>query len=183
MHLRSEAAAISTPGHFACGNLNFLTRRPSLGTYFALTKAQIVICPKDLLPACPFYVSGTVCLYHPIIGKLHALGPGRFCADGVFPCGPSSEAFVVTWAIHYGKLSADGFIKCPIPLTRNNRCLVANASPVSTDNALKRWKEEGAWFGTAISSLSLQISWMTPISGCVLRRKAVSMPIRIPSGS
>lgn len=55
------------------------------------------------------------------------------------------KAFVVTWAIHYGKLSADGFIKCPIPLTRNNRCLVANASPVSTDNALKRWKEEGAW--------------------------------------
>ena len=44
-----KAAAISTPGHFACGNLNFLTRRPSLGTYFALTKAQVVICPKDLL--------------------------------------------------------------------------------------------------------------------------------------
>lgn len=44
-----KAAAISTPGHFACGNLNFLTRRPSLGTYFALTKAQVVVCPKDLL--------------------------------------------------------------------------------------------------------------------------------------
>ena len=26
-----KAAAISTPGHFACGNLNFMTRRPSLG--------------------------------------------------------------------------------------------------------------------------------------------------------
>ena len=68
--------------------------------------------PEGSFAACPFYGSGTVCLYHPIIGKLHALGPGRFC---------------------------------PIPLTRNNRCLVANASPVSTDNALKRWKEEGAW--------------------------------------
>ena len=86
-----KAAAISTPGHFACGNLNFLTRRPSLGTYFALTKAQVVICPKDLL--LPVLSTDPVCLYHPIIGKLHALGPGRFCADGVFPCGPSSEGF------------------------------------------------------------------------------------------
>lgn len=89
--------------------------------------------------ACPFYGSGTVCLYHPIIGKLHALGQDRFCADGVFPCGPSSEGFCGDMG------DSDGFIKCPIPLTRNNRCLVANASPVSTDNALKRWKEEGAW--------------------------------------
>ena len=47
-----KAAAISTPGHFACGNLNFLTRRPSLGTYFALTKssyARRIFCCRSFL--------------------------------------------------------------------------------------------------------------------------------------
>lgn len=86
-----KAAAISTPGHFACGNLNFLTRRPSLGTYFALNEGPSRRMPEGSFAAGPFYGSGTVCLYHPIIGKLHALGPSRFCADGICPCGPSSE--------------------------------------------------------------------------------------------
>lgn len=140
-----KAAAISTPGHFACGNLNFLTRRPSLGTYFALTKAQVVVCPKDLLlpvlSTDPELFAYTIrllesCTLSDRVG---------FALMAFAPVDLRLKAFVVTWAIHYGKLSADGFIKCPIPLTRNNRCLVANASPVSTDNALKRWKEEGAW--------------------------------------
>ena len=100
--------------------------------------------PEGSFAAGPFYGSGTVCLYHPIIGKLHALGPSRFCADGICPCGPSSEGLCGDVGDSLRQALCRR-LKCPIPLTRNNRCLVANASPVSTDNALKRWKEEGAW--------------------------------------
>ena len=67
------------------------------------------------------------------------------------------KAFVVTWAIHYGKLSADGFIKCPIPLTRNNRCLVANASPVSTDNA---WVRDGDFVTFPADFVDDAYQWM-----------------------
>ena len=66
---------------------------PKAAAIFRFNEGPRRHMPEGSFAACPFYGSGTVCLYHPIIGKLHALGPGRFCADGVFPCGPSSEGF------------------------------------------------------------------------------------------
>ncbi len=50
------------------------------------------------------------------------------------------KAFVISWAVHYAKLSGrDGkpWLTMPVPLTRSNRCLLANASSVSTDTYLK----------------------------------------------
>lgn len=80
-----KAAAISTPGHFACGNLNFLTRRPSLGTYFALTKAPSRRMSQGSFTACPYDGSGAICLYHSITRKLYALRPSGFRTDGLRP--------------------------------------------------------------------------------------------------
>lgn len=43
------SSAFSTPGRFACGNLNFFSRRPCAGAYFALTDAKVVSCSQKLL--------------------------------------------------------------------------------------------------------------------------------------
>lgn len=58
------------------------------------------------------------------------------------------KAFVISWAVHYAKLSekdGEAWLTMPVPLTRSNRCLLANASSVSTDTYLKRWKDNGVW--------------------------------------
>ncbi len=44
-----NAAAISPPGHIAFGNFELFTERPAFGHYFALTKAEVVVCNKELL--------------------------------------------------------------------------------------------------------------------------------------
>lgn len=43
------AAAYSTPGRLACGNLNFFTRLPCAGNYSAATDCSVVFCPQDTL--------------------------------------------------------------------------------------------------------------------------------------
>ena len=88
---RNFGNAVSGP--FCLRQPQFLNTPSLSGNLFRFNEGPSRHMPEGSFAACPFYGSGTVCLYHPIIGKLHALGPGRFCADGVFPCGPSSEGF------------------------------------------------------------------------------------------
>jgi CRP-like cAMP-binding protein len=96
-----KAAAISTPGHFACGNLNFLTRRPSLGSYFALTKAQVVVCPKDLL--LPVLTTDPELFAYTIrlLESCTLSDRVGFALMAFAPVDLRLKAFVVTWAIHY----------------------------------------------------------------------------------
>lgn len=143
-----KAAAISTPGHIGSGNLNFLTGRPACGSYFALTKAKVVFCPKDvLLPV----LSSDKDLLMRMLKHLETCTLSDrmgFALMAFAPVELRLKAFVVSWAVHYGKiLKTDGqtYVKVPVPLTRNNRCLVANASALSTDKCLKAWKESGMW--------------------------------------
>lgn len=91
--LRSEGCRHLYAGPFCLRQPQFLNTPSLSGNLFRFNEGPSRHMPEGSFAACPFYGSGTVCLYHPIIGKLHALGPGRFCADGVFPCGPSSEGF------------------------------------------------------------------------------------------
>ena len=85
-----KAAAIST-GPLCLRQPQFLNAPSLTGHLFRFNEGPSRRMPEGSFAAGPFYGSGTVCLYHPIIGKLHALGPSRFCADGICPCGPSSE--------------------------------------------------------------------------------------------
>lgn len=143
-----KAAAISPPGHVAFGNLNFFTTRPAFGHYFALTKAEIVICEKPLLLP--------VLRAEPKLLEL-LLKHFESCtlSDRIglaYMAFASVEqrlkAFVISWAVHYAvPFYKDGamWLKMPVPLTRSNRCIVANASSVSTDNCLKKWKDQDVW--------------------------------------
>lgn len=142
------SAAISTPGHIGSGNLNFFTHRPAFGQYFALTRAEITSCPAELLIS---VLSTDQELFGLMVRHLECctlsdrLG---FALVAFAPVELRIKAFVITWAIHYAKViqdSGDVILKMPVPLTRNNRCLVANASSVSTDSCLKAWKDKGVW--------------------------------------
>lgn len=143
-----NAAAISPPGHIAFGNLNFFTERPAFGHYFALTKAEVVVCNKELLlPALKADPELFVLLVRHF--ECCALSDRIGFAFMAFaPVEERLKAFVISWAVHYAKLSGrDGkpWLTMTVPLTRSNRCLLANASSVSTDTYLKRWKDNSVW--------------------------------------
>lgn len=142
------SAAISTPGHLGSGNLNFFTRRPVFGQYFALTRAEVTCCAKDLLLS---VLSTDPKLFSLLLKHLECCTLSDrvgFALVAFAPVELRIKAFVITWAIHFAKIIEDGsdlVVKMPVPLTRNNRCLVANASSVSTDSCLKSWKDKGVW--------------------------------------
>lgn len=142
------AAAISPPGHLAFGNLNFFSERPAFGHYFALTKAEIIICNKEhLLPALKTQPELFLLLLRHFEGCSLSDRIG-FAFMAFAPVEERLKAFVIGWAVHYGKLfyqDNEAWVKMPVPLTRSNRCLVANASSVSIDTYLKKWRTNGVW--------------------------------------
>lgn len=142
------AAAISPPGHVAFGNLNFFTERPAFGHYFALTKAEIVVCNKELLlPA----LKADPELFLLLIQHFESCALSDRLGFAYMAFAPVEErlkAFVISWSVHYAKLyekEGNPWLTMPVPLTRSNRCLLANASSVSTDTYLKKWKDNGVW--------------------------------------
>lgn len=163
------AAAISPPGHLAFGNLNFFTERPAFGHYFALTKAEIVVCSKELLlPA----LKSDPDLFSLLVQHCESCSLSDrigFAYQAFEPVEERLKAFAISWAVHYAKLfEAEGepWLKMPVPLTRSNRCLLANASSVSTDNYLKKWKDQGVWIRNGdfvscpVSFLEETYKWM-----------------------
>ena len=83
-----------------------------------MTKAQVVVCPKDLL--LPVLTTDPELFAYTIrlLESCTLSDRVGFALMAFAPVDLRLKAFVVTWAIHYGKLTADGLIKCPIPRQR-----------------------------------------------------------------
>ena len=143
-----KAAAISPVGHLALGNLNFFTGRPAFGHYFALTNAEIYICDRELIMP---ILKTEPTLLAALIRHFESCALSDRIGLALMAFSPVEQrlkAFAISWAIHFAdSFYKDGkmWLRMPVPLTRSNRCLVANASSVSTDNYLKKWKDEGVW--------------------------------------
>lgn len=143
-----KAAAILPLATLPSATLNFFTTRPAFGHYFALTKAEIVICEKPLLlpvlRAEPKLL-GLLLKHFESCTLSDRIGLAYMAFASVEQ---RLKAFVISWAVHYAvPFHRDGnmWLKMPVPLTRSNRCIVANASSVSTDNHLKKWKDQDVW--------------------------------------
>jgi hypothetical protein len=143
-----KAAAVSIPGHIACGNLNFFTQRPAFGRYFTLTPAKVVMVPQNTL----FGVLKTErALLDKFVRHMECCTLSDrigLAAMAFIPVDLRMKSFIVSWVLNYGQpYRKDGevWVHMPTPLTRSNRSLIANTSTISTDKTLKIWKEGGYW--------------------------------------
>lgn len=145
----SEAIAVSTPGHIAAGNLNFFTRRPAFGRYFALTPCEIVSCPSDLLRRIimqDVHLLGLAARQFEACTLSDRLGFGCIALLGVeMRC----KVLAYVWAVNYARVLNPGeddmWLEMPVPLPRAVRCRVVSTSSVSMDKVLKHWKDSGMW--------------------------------------
>ena len=121
----SEAIAVSTPGHIAAGNLNFFTRRPAFGRYFALTPCEIVSCPSDLLRRIimqDVHLLGLAARQFEACTLSDRLGFGCIALLGVeMRC----KVLAYVWAVNYGRVLNPGeddmWLEMPVPLPRISR--------------------------------------------------------------
>lgn len=144
----SKGSAIAMVGHIAFGNLNFFTNRAAIGHYYALTKAELIVCDKEhlwpVLKAEPelFQLLIKQFEYCTLSDRL------GFTLYSFASVEQRLKAFVIGWAMEYAEVFYEGdemWLKMPTPLTRGNLSNIVNASTVSIDSCLTKWKKEGKW--------------------------------------
>lgn len=142
------SSAFSTPGRFACGNLNFFSRRPCAGAYFALTDAKVVSCSQKLLRSlCAqnadlmyrFLQQFEVCTLSDRYG---------FMADRLLSVEDRIVCVYYVWANAYGTDIFDGagkaWTRMPVPIRGEALRQVICCSKSAFERGLSKFRNEGA---------------------------------------
>lgn len=144
-----HAIALSTPGHLAAGNLNFFSGRPAAGHYFAITNAEVVYVPRNILLGLAKQdraVNELLQVQFELASLSDRIG---FCCLSLLNTEDKLKALASTWALNYGTMVVDKegrkMIRMPAPLTRKYQILVTNCSSVWLDKVLHKWIRDKNW--------------------------------------
>lgn len=140
--------AVSIPGRIACGNLNFFTEHPCVGSYHALVPSEVCIVNSKLLKT--ILAKEPELLWHfvenmELITLSDRLG---FAVQSMLPLEERIKSFYLAWAVNYavyepGPEGEEGWLTMPPTLQRKHLCNLAKSSKFSLDVALKDWKSSG----------------------------------------
>ncbi len=144
----STAIAYSTPNHIGAGNLNFMTGRPAIGRYFALTPAEIVYCPRDLLRSVIATDPDLVNLMNIQLELATLSDRLGFCCLSLLGAEDRIKSHLVTWSLNFGEMVRIGDVECikmPSPLPRPAISQVSSTSMVWIDKHMKEWRDKRLW--------------------------------------
>lgn len=163
--------AISIPGRIACGNLNFFTGYPCVGSYHALVPSEICIVDTKLLKS--ILAKEQKLLWHfieniELITLSDRLG---FAVQSMLSLEERIKAFYLAWAVNYAVYEPitdgkEGWLTMPPTLQRKYLCNLAKSSKFSLDAVLKEWKaSEQMWMEDGMvrirpSLLKSSYDWM-----------------------
>lgn len=163
--LRRPAVAFSIPGRLACGNLNFFSHRPCVGSYFALVPSVVVSIPQSLL--------FSLCEKDPemlmivarefeLINLSDRLGFGVHTTLGVED---RLLAYFITWVVAFGReeiIDDVCWIRTPAPLRGEALQYVVNCSAAALERALANLKASGAYVNQNDSAL-IKLEALLPV--------------------
>lgn len=179
-----KAAAISLPGNIAYGNLNFFTDRPAFGHYFSITKAEVTVCPKNLLLTVLKEDSDLLLKFIRHLECCTLSDRLGLAMTAFVQVEVRLKAFIFGWAVRYGETYREGgklHLRMPVPLTRSNQCLLTYSSQVSTDNVLKNWKNDGHWVREG-DMVSIEVSFLDD-AYTWMRNSEENSPYRYPKSA
>lgn len=124
--------ALSTTGRFACGNLNFLSRRPTIGQYAAISDLEAVAVSHVAVDEILHMRRD---LIRPLFTHIEVTNLSDRMAFGIMTLLSAISRYkclLLTWAAYYGKFD-DGWIVIPTPGRNAHVERVIRASSVTMD--------------------------------------------------
>lgn len=165
---KSRAMALSAPRRFACGNLNFSTRRPAIGRYFALTKARLLYVRQgdvddwlssqslDLIRS--FFTQIELCVLSDRLG---------FAALTLLPAPMRLQALLLSWAFFFGSIKAvpgcGDIIEMPVPGRREHLEQVLSVSSATLDKLIAQLHEDAHFERDSNDFVRFQASVLQPV--------------------
>ncbi len=163
--VKRPSVAFAVPGRLACGNLNFFSHRPCIGSYYALVPSVVVSIPQSLL--------FKVCEQDPrmlmicatefeLINLSDRLGFGVHSLLGVED---RLLAYFLSWSVAFGRekiIDGDSWISFPTPLRGTALQSVVNCSAAALERALSSLKQEGHYV-TDADTARIRLSVLQPI--------------------
>lgn len=142
----SPAMAFSLPGRLACGNLNFFSRSPCIGSYFAVVPSVVVSVPHS-------HVMG-VCKNDPEFTLLVSSEFEKMALSDRLGFGILAQmdiegrllAFLLSWAVAFGHLEIEhdvAWVRMPLPLRGEALRAVLNCSSATLDRSVNALKLRG----------------------------------------
>lgn len=163
--VKRPSVAFSVPGRLACGNLNFFSHRPCIGSYYALVPSVVISIPQSLL--------FKVCEQDPkmlmicatefeLINLSDRLGFGVHSLLGVED---RLLAYFLSWSVAFGRettIDGDIWISFPTPLRGTALQSVVNCSAAALERALGSLKQEGHYI-TDADTARIRLSVLQPV--------------------
>ncbi len=163
--LRRPSVAFSVPGRLACGNLNFFSHRPCIGSYYALVPSVVISIPQSLL--------FKVCEQDPkmlmlcatefeLINLSDRLGFGAHSRLGVED---RLLAYFLTWSVAFGReeiIDGESWVTFPTPLRGTALQSVVSCSSAALERALGNLKQDGHYV-TENEFARIRLSVLEPI--------------------
>lgn len=163
--VKRPSVAFSVPGRLACGNLNFFSHRPCIGSYYALVPSVVVSIPQSLL--------FKVCEQDPkmlmicatefeLINLSDRLGFGVHSLLGVED---RLLAYFLSWSVAFGReeiIDNDTWISFPTPLRGSALQSVVNCSAAALERALGKLKQDGDYVSVS-DTARIRLSVLRPI--------------------
>lgn len=169
------AMAMSPPGRYASGNLNWITGRPAIGRYQALSHVCIrEIRHDDALR----YLQGREAeQYLKMLAQAELINLSDRMGFAVLALLPALERFkalMLGWAIYYGRLSKEGGklrVTMPMPGRKAHIGQVIRTSAVTLDTILSEMRSrhgyrlEGDFISFEADALQSAHDWMRHADG------------------
>lgn len=148
----SPAMAFSVPGRLACGNLNFFSHRPCIGSYVAVVPSVVVCVPQSLVLRMCRSDADFALLVASEFEKIALSDRLGFGLLALLDIENRFLAFLLSWAVTFGHLEMqgdEGWVRachCPCAATPCGPCSTAQAprltavSPRSSKRATISWR-------------------------------------------
>lgn len=163
--VKQPGMAFSIPGRLACGNLNFFTHRPCVGSYYALVPSVVISVPQSLLYSLcekdPEMLM-IVAQEFELINLSDRLGFGVHSMLGVED---RLLAYFITWTVAFGReeiIDGTSWIRVPAPLRGEALQFVVNCSAAALERALGNLKSSGNYIPQNDSAL-IKLECMLPV--------------------
>lgn len=162
----SPAAAYSTPGRLACGNLNFFSQQACAGTYSAATDATVVFCSQKVMrEACrqDSALLSIIAKQFEMCALSDRLG---FIAHKFLSVEERLACFLLSWCTYYGNkhigVDRDFWIESPAPLRGESLRAVLGCS-VSAFQRVMRAFYANPMVRLVDDTLYLNLSFLKPV--------------------
>lgn len=159
------AIAFSIPGRLACGNLNFFSHRPCIGSYFALVPSVVVMVPQSLLYSLCEKDPELLMLIAKEFELMNLSDRLGFGVHSILGVEERLLSYFITWTVAFGReevIDGVSWIRMPAPLRGEALQFVVNCSAAALERALGNLKSSGMLVlqnDTAI----IQLSCLLPV--------------------